>query len=344
MFASRSVLIAVPIEATFASPLQLAFRKLGFNTYLFDYRNVFGNFSFNPIFTFMLIPVAILKISLHHFPDKFSVLNELLYITCVFWKPTYLFAVKGEHITKTTIMRIKKLGIFTIVWQVDPSLDPRIWSFVDKHQRAYDVYISCEPGTVITELKRRGFKQVLYMLGAADSEQMHQSHEKEKYDITLVGTYHPERERFLQALEGLDVHIWGWGDWHNSDVANMFEGGSLTNKNMLEVYKQSKIVVNIGRAIGSTIPTNLRPFEAAQVGAFILVDYKPNLKKVFVLGKEIDTFKTPKELREKVDFYLKNPDKRSKIAQALFKRVKKEHTYQKRLQTLFQQIEFLKSH
>lgn len=61
---------------------------------------------------------------------------------------------------------------------------------------------------------------------------------------------------------------------------------------------------------------------------FFLVDYKPNLKEVFELDKEIDTFKTLKELRRKVAYYIYNSEKRRKIAKAMFERVKKDHTYE----------------
>jgi len=216
-----------------------------------------------------------------------------------------------ETITPTTIDTIKSLGIKTLLWQIDPTFDPIIWPHTNTVGRKVDLYITCEPGSVLTKLEKRGFKKLAYMLGASDGTTMRfLQNQPKKYDIVLIGTYHPFREKYLKVLKGKDVHIWGWGNWQDSSVKEMFEGKALSQKEMLKVYSQAKIVIDIRRSKSSTIPTNLRPFEAAQVGAFILLEYAYNLKDVFKLNKEVDYFKSPSDLRQKVNYYLAHPQKR----------------------------------
>lgn len=330
------IILACPRHATFTQPLKKALEAYGFDVFLFDYGNIMGNLRFNLLYFFFLTIQAIVSAKTF---SKLHILNTMLYLLCKKRTPRYLWVIKGEHVWAETIDQVKKLGTTTLVWQVDTVFHPRIWPFVSQHNRAYDIFIACEPDKTVQILKKRGFKHVLYMLGAADSFNMQfaQNHPK-KYDITLIGTYHPLREKFLVALKDLDLHIWGWGKWHTSRVASSFEGKAVTQKEMLNIYKQSKIVLNIGRSSKSTSPTNLRPFEAAQVGAFILVDYKKNLHRVFKLGKEIDTFKTPEELRQKVNYYLGAPVRRKAIAKSMFDRIKHDHTYEARVRSLFADV------
>lgn len=342
MLRIKHILIVAPYNSSWITPLKNAFNNLEFKVSLFDYRNILGNFRFNPLLYIPLIATTKIKEISNNHSSRAQILNKILVNACKFLKPDYVFVIKGESISKSAVEQIKQLGIKTILWQIDPIAHPSIWSYTKVVGKSYDVYVSCEPGKVIEKLKRNGFKNVLYMLGAADGGKMIHSQSLHKtYDISFVGTYDAVREKFLAALEGLDVHIWGWGDWHKSKVSKMFEGSALTQEKMLTVYAKSKIVINVNRAKNSTIPTNLRPFEAAQVGAFILVDHKINLSEVFKIGKEIDTFKSPQELRQKITYYLTHSKKRKSIAQAMQIRVKRDHTYDKRLNKLFSEIDLI---
>lgn len=336
---NRKVVLANSFNSSFTIPLKNAFEKLGYNVIIVDYRYLLGNIYLDYKYLFTIFFELIKSILKFERPSRKSLTNWLVYNTCLNNKPSIFFAVKGECITGNTIEKIKRLGTITILWQVDPSFDPGIWAWMQVHARAYDCYVSCEPGSVIQRLKKNGFKNVLYMLGAADGANVNKTVTTNKeYDISLVGTFDPIRERYLLALKGLDVHVWGWGSWDQSTVSNMYEGRALSQKEMIEIYSKSNIVVNIGRNPHSTIPTNLRPFEAAQAGSFILVDYTLNLKDVFEIGKEIDCFKTPQELREKVEFYLIHDKKRTLMARKLRNRVIKEHTYEIRLKKLLKEI------
>jgi len=329
----KNVIIVAPFDSTWVEPVSNGFKQTGFAVKMFDYRTLFGNIHFNPLFTFLNLSIHI---------SKKRIINNLLIKACQKFKPDYLFLIKAETITPTTIDTIKSLGIKTLLWQIDPTFDPIIWPHTNTVGRKVDLYITCEPGSVLTKLEKRGFKKLAYMLGASDGTTMRfLQNQPKKYDIVLIGTYHPFREKYLKVLKGKDVHIWGWGNWQDSSVKEMFEGKALSQKEMLKVYSQAKIVIDIRRSKSSTIPTNLRPFEAAQVGAFILLEYAYNLKDVFKLNKEVDYFKSPSDLRQKVNYYLAHPQKRKQIAQAMFNRIEKDHTYKQRILNLFSTVKKL---
>lgn len=336
---TERIILVSPYDATFTIPFLRAFRKLGFKVEFFDYRTLSGNIQYSKYFLIDLLKTVVNNPSVLTFFSPRKLLNAVLVTQSQRIKPDYLFVIKGESITSSTIEQIKKYRIKTICWQVDSVLHPLIWPFVKKWGKSYDIYVTCEPGKALTHLKKYGFKNVHYMLGAADGENIRYLNKRKEFDVTLVGSYHSDRERFLKVLKDFNLHIWGWGDWQNSNLSKFYKGKALTQTEMLEVYSKSKIIINVGRNPQSTIPTNLRPFEAAQVGAFILVEYKKNLHTVFRLGKEIESFKTTQELRNKIIYYLSNAKAREKIAKEMFNRVKKEHTYEIRLKKLFAELE-----
>lgn len=333
----NSVLLVSAFDSTFTPALKNAFTYLTYRVEVYDYRNVSKN-----IFRYLVNAWSIFSFikAVVNSKGRYDFLNKQLILTCKKIRPHYVFVVKGETIDNKTIQAINALGCRTIIWQVDATFHPKIWAYIQHVGRFYTNYVACEPEPVVTKLKKLGFKKVHYMLGAADQFAFRKETPEhlKKYDVVLVGSFDELREKYMSALHGLPVFIWGWGDWKGSKVSKMYQGSPVTQTQMLDIYAQAKIVINVGRNPTSPIPTNLRPFEAAQVGAFILVDYTKTLHTAFKIGKEIDTFKTAQELRRKVEYYLKHPKKREEIAHNMRVRVLKEHTYVHRLKHLIAQI------
>jgi spore maturation protein CgeB len=81
---------------------------------------------------------------------------------------------------------------------------------------------------------------------------------------------------------------------------------------------------------------NCTLFEAAGCGAFQIADWKPALPELFEPEREIVTFRTRRELEEKVDYYLAHPEERREIAHRACTRAHREHTYEKRLKKMFE--------
>jgi spore maturation protein CgeB len=94
----------------------------------------------------------------------------------------------------------------------------------------------------------------------------------------------------------------------------------------------AKIVLNITRShfYGVETGVNLRIFEALAAGCFLLTDYCEELEELFVIGEEMEVFRSASELAEKVDYYLKNPELRNKIAQHGHEQFLKKHLWTQR--------------
>lgn len=99
---------------------------------------------------------------------------------------------------------------------------------------------------------------------------------------------------------------------------------------------RSKIVLNITRTdfYGAETGINLRIFEAAAAGCFLLTDHCDEIADLFVIGKEIDTFRSSRELADKVSFYLENDTERYAIARRGHERFLKSHTWRDRIRQM----------
>ena len=82
----------------------------------------------------------------------------------------------------------------------------------------------------------------------------------------------------------------------------------------------------------------LRIFEVVASNSLLLTENVENLEDYFEIGKEIETFSTIDEAKDKINFYLKNDSAREKIANLGHARFLKEHTSKIRLNNILQQI------
>jgi spore maturation protein CgeB len=73
---------------------------------------------------------------------------------------------------------------------------------------------------------------------------------------------------------------------------------------------------------------NCTLFETAGCGGFQIADLKPMSPSLFEPEREVVTFQTRADLKEKVDFYLAHPQDRLAIAERAYNRAQKDHTYE----------------
>lgn len=144
---------------------------------------------------------------------------------------------------------------------------------------------------------------------------------------------HIERALLLQVLAGqYDIHLYTRNDDIVPEGIRRFpEISQMTGA--FKVFYSSKINLNITlRSIESGIP--LRIFDIMSVGGFVLTNYQEEIPDLFAEGKEIVTFKTPEELIDKADYYLKHDTERINIGINGYKKVKKCYTYEHQLQKI----------
>lgn len=127
-----------------------------------------------------------------------------------------------------------------------------------------------------------------------------------------------------------------------------FKSYLLKNKNIgakygLEMYqflKDSKITLNMH---GENIffAANVRLFEATGVGTCLLTDWKENIDQIFIPEKEVVTYTTIEEAKDKIRFLLRHDSICRNIALKGQKKTLENYTYDKRIAGVIQYVKSL---
>lgn len=256
------------------------------------------------------------------------------------YKPFLVFTIKAENIYPETIAKIKNMGAKTACFYID-YID--LWPIIRESAPVYDYYFS-QCHVVLNRLwGELGLKNCFYMAHSSEPTPENEMIKKKKYDISFIGTHdnksYINREKYLMSIKDLGLNIWGTDGWSRSPMAKCFHGRSLGDQRF-EIYKQSKIVVDIKC---DSIPLDglgNRPFEVTGCGTFFMTDCPgEDIERSYRENKEIVSFKNGDDLREKVIYYLNHEKEREEIARAGYNRTVAEHTYIHRVRQLLDTME-----
>lgn len=171
-----------------------------------------------------------------------------------------------------------------------------------------------------------------------------------RHDVTFVGQPHGERRKTVAMLaqEGLPVECWGFG----------WPAGTIEHAAMVEVFASSRINLNLSNSsqvpglkamvrrmlrfkVPAPRPAQIkgRNFEVPGCGGFLLTERVPHLERYFELDQEVAIFEGEGDLAEKVCYWLDHEDERGRVAEAGYRRVMAEHTYDHRFAAIFEELE-----
>ncbi len=163
--------------------------------------------------------------------------------------------------------------------------------------------------------------------------------DRKKYgcDLAAQGSLHYYRARMLEAFADYELKVWGRNcpAWLDSPVKKRYPNLFIAEEVKARAFGSAKIVINTLQC-AEIEGVNCTLFEAAGCGAFQIADWKPSLPELFEPEREIVTFRTRRELKEKVDYYLARPQERREIAARACARAHRDHTYEKRLARMFE--------
>ena len=138
------------------------------------------------------------------------------------------------------------------------------------------------------------------------------------------------RIEMVRSLKDFPLSLWGdEAEWGSFQLGLKNRGRVSYFKNMPKVFNGSGINLNISR-IQQRKGTNQRVFDVPACKAFVLTDYKEELEELFDLGKDIVTFRSFDDLKEKIRFF-SDPSKRSSFIEQGHIRVLSTHTYVHRM-------------
>ncbi len=176
------------------------------------------------------------------------------------------------------------------------------------------------------EKLKKKFKYVYWLPLAGDLEYHGKKNLEKIYDIGFVGGLGSGiRKKILLRLKR---------EYPNSFI------GSADCKKIGEIYSQSKIVFNY--SIKNDI--NMRIFEALISGSMLITNKIENngFNELFEENKDLVVFENWQDLKEKIDYYLKNEEEREKIAFNGYQKAINFHKYEDRVRFILGKIKELK--
>ena len=156
-------------------------------------------------------------------------------------------------------------------------------------------------------------------------------------DIVFVGSWYPKREEFLSHIADLNIAIYGpiWEKkCSNLALKNKVVSRKIWGSELVRLYNEARIVLNISVWDPARTGLNLRVFDVPATGAFLLTEYSPDLEEHLSSAIDIETFRTPEEMRAKIIHYLTNTQEREAIANRGYTRISSLETYAEKAKTI----------
>ncbi|MBI4796313.1 MAG: glycosyltransferase [Deltaproteobacteria bacterium] len=284
--------------------------------------------------------------------ELLRLLGETILIRARDFKPDLVFALAQSPVAPPLLKALKAEVPLVAYWFVE---DFQVLTYWQELAPEVDVFFTLQKEPFFSELKRRGVKNYACLPLAADLEAYHPvdltPEEKRRFGaaVSFVGAGYYNRRQFFQGLTDFDFKIWG-SEWVlNSPLAPCIQNQAarVSEEDSVKIFNATRINLNLHSSPfhaginpqGDYL--NPRVFDLAACGAFQLVDWRAQLPEFFTPDKELATFTSLAEAREKISYYLAHEDDRRRLAAAGRERVLREHTYARRLATALEIIQDL---
>ncbi len=255
------------------------------------------------------------------------------------FRPDVLLVIRGNSFDAEVIRRLKDHYAIrhTVGWWVK---DPRAGNEMQQDARIYDHYFCIhrfgyEEKDNIHYLPALGVDRALYRPLPGEKTCRH--------EVVFVGGWSARRQEFVEKLLDLPLEIYGPGwrkrrNWFNPQLREKVKANRIWGEELIVLYNQARIVLNISSWDPGRSGLNLRVFDVPATGAFLLTDHSAELAQHFDLGQEVETFATPEELRAKIIYYLGHDQAREDVARNGYAKVLGFESYTDKMQLLLKTI------
>ena len=275
-------------------------------------------------------------------------MNAELVETAATLKPDLVFFFLFENeIQPDTIEAVASAGkAATMNWFADDHW--RFESFSRHYAPSLDWVVTTDHDAP-ARYEALGHKGVILSQWACNHHIYKPTTDAQPRSVTFVEQPHGDRRMTIERLKsaGIDVECWGDG----------WPAGRIDHDQMLSVFSSSRINLNLSNssspqrsirarlgALVRRIPYDASPrpsqikgrtFEVPGCGGFLLTDRVPHLERYFEPGREIGLYEDTADLAEQVIYWLENDERRAAVAEAGYRRVLSEHTYDHRFSEIF---------
>ena len=260
------------------------------------------------------------------------------------------FILMGDEFSFETLDYLKSKYI-TINWFCNDQ-----WRFeiFTRYYAPHFTYAITTDKFALSKYREIGYKNVILSPWASFgcSENIDFEAIKYKYDVSFVGSIAGYRKWLINRLKrkGVKVECFGAGS----------KNGRVSYEEMAEIFKTSKINLNISNTVSSDIryvfssvkslrefvgskkrteEIKARNFEIPAFGGFQLTNYAPSLENYFEIGREVAIYTSIEDLMLQINYYLDNEEERRKIMIDGYKRAMNEGTYLDRLKDILEKLE-----
>lgn len=258
-------------------------------------------------------------------------------------KPEAIFIYRGTHVLPSVLKKIRRISPETTLvgYNNDDPFSPKqprwVWRHFLNGIPDYDLMLAYRHHNM-DEYKTAGAKRVdlLRSWYVAENnfpaELSAEDHKKFDCDVVFIGHHEPDgREHFLKEIvrRGVNFKLFGPGkDWVNvatqvKELQQFVPVTPLWGQDYNKALCASRIALCFLSKLNRDTYTR-RCFEIPASGTFMLSEYTDDLASLYKEGEEIEFFRSKAEMLEKIDYYLKNDEKRKQIALGGLDRVRKD--------------------
>ena len=231
----------------------------------------------------------------------------------------------------------------TVLYWPDTLLN--LTSFQKDGASLYDL-VATYSSTSMRPFNLIGYEKTHFMPFAGDNEFLGDAvfSDHFDYDLSFAGGYRPEREAALAAVAAtfpdLKILIKGT-DWErfckNKLLRKSCNPKPIYGKDFGDFIRRSRINLNV--IDDTNYPAaNMRFFEIPAAGGLQLSSVCPEMESAFTDRKEILYFTSYEHMIEQIRWVLKHPDEAGHIRKAANAKIRKEHTYIIRMESLIKAL------
>ncbi|MBI1952748.1 MAG: glycosyltransferase [Candidatus Omnitrophica bacterium] len=259
-------------------------------------------------------------------------------------QPELILILRGETLSASLLRALKaSTRAPLITWWLD---NPFRFPIEDRLPLIDHFYLFDR--SYLPDLKKAGARTVSFLPCACDETvyrplalsplQRRRFHS----EVAFVAWHAPGRDRMVQALAEFDLKVWGRG-WGSPQVRASLNGAwrrvvsperYVPDRTTARIYNAASMGLNVHDEQARQAGLNARAFELLGCGTFELTDHVPGMEELLTPEREVATYRSPGEAREKVSYYLRHPEEARRMAQEGRRRVLQEHTYLHRMRTL----------
>ena len=226
--------------------------------------------------------------------------SEIIYL-CETEKPDIVFFSKCDDVDINVVKECNKTSK-TVLWYMDHA-KPFTKSLIKKIKKCrYSFFSGTGP---YKEAKEINQNSVYFLQEGFDEYSNFPMNVPIINDVSMIGHFTELRKRYYEIFK-FKVY------------------DNVYNKDHSKAVSETKINLNFTdgvKIVGDG--TSDRVYKVLASKGFLLTLPWLDMKNDFIVGQDLDIFSSPDELKDKIDFYLKNENERNKIAEHGYQTVQK---------------------